>query len=161
MEEGKTRDQEHSLDERIDGLLAKYVSVWLWSILFGTSITLSFSFIGYRSQDKWGSLGLLLALLLVIGFSGAITSLVYLFYYLKDYLIPTFFPTETRSVTSSQSSGGGDINVTVESPRARDKKPSRAPEYLRTSVKAMVLAVIMRASIVLIELVYSSLSGQF
>jgi hypothetical protein len=152
VQEERVDKQDYGLDERIDRVLAKYVSVWLWSILFGTSISLSFSFISYRPADKWGALGFLLAALLIVGFVFAVSSLVYQFYYLKDFLIPTFFP-------------GPDAEAKDVSPEEtrvrRDKERSRATYYLKKSVRLMIFAVVLRAVMVLVELIYSALAGYF
>lgn len=155
MQEERVNKQDYSLDERIDRVLAKYVSVWLWSILFGTSISLSFSFISYRPAEKWGPLGLLLAVLLIIGFIFAVSSLVYQFYYLKNFLIPTFFPGPGRPDTESK-----DVS-TEEAHAGRDRERLLATYYLRKSVRLMIFAVVLRAVMVLVELIYSALAGYF
>src|SRR5829696_4475003 len=85
-------------DSRIDRLLAKYVTVWLWSILFGTSIGLGYAFIEYRPREKWGVLGFLLLLLLLLGSFATLIALFRLFTYLSKFLIPTFFGLEEKAM---------------------------------------------------------------
>ena len=159
MQEERANNRDYSLDERIDRVLAKYVSVWLWSILFGTSISLSFSFISYRPTEKWGPLGLLLAALLILGFIFAVSSLIYQFYYLKEFLLPTFFPGEALESPPDLPAAEGVADAREKVLRGRDKARYMATYYLRKSVRLMIFAVVLRAVMVLAELLYSSLAG--
>jgi len=48
-----------------DRLLDRYVAVWLWSVLFGTTVGLAYSYMNYRG-DRWGILAVLPTTLLLI-----------------------------------------------------------------------------------------------
>lgn len=75
----------------LDHLLSKYVGVWLWSILFGTTTGLMFSFLPFDT-DRWNQLigtaiGIPIALSLVMLF----LSWFQLYAALRHCLIPQFF----------------------------------------------------------------------
>jgi hypothetical protein len=74
-----------------ESLLSKYISVWLWSVLFGSMSGLSYSFIGYRPLvNRFRPLAILSILLLVSGFLAALTCLIALYQALFGYLVPQF-----------------------------------------------------------------------
>ncbi len=91
------KHDENSID-RWDRLLAKYTSVWIWSILFGASTGLAFSFL---TLDRWGDWGRLSILPSAIASMAAIMLLFswYLLYrYLCVYILPCIlFPNERNA----------------------------------------------------------------
>jgi hypothetical protein len=129
---------EKNTDEQgIDRLLSKYVLVWLWSILFGASTGLSYSFMAYRPYDSWGSMGFLLVALLAVGILCTCWSWLFLFRYLTRYLVPKFFaPDETGE-------------------RGKLRYPPAV--LLKRAFLLMIVAVLARLSLQLVELLYLSL----
>lgn len=81
-----TAPSEHPL---LDRLLDKYVAVWIWSILFGTSTGLLYAFSETRWRD-WGLLTAALAVPAVLGFGFAFMAWRHLLRGLRRYLIPTY-----------------------------------------------------------------------
>jgi hypothetical protein len=79
-------------DERpYESLLSKYVSVWLWSVLFGSMSGVSYTFIGYRPfESRFRPSIVLSALLFCIGCIAALYSLIALYRALVDFLVPRF-----------------------------------------------------------------------
>ena len=71
-----------------DRLLRKYVAVWLWSILFGTTTGVIFFFMNYRPSGDWRELSLIYAYCVAIGGSASILSWVVLLRYLTRWLLP-------------------------------------------------------------------------
>lgn len=79
------------LGKRYEPLLGKYVSVWLWSILFGSITGVGYSFSSYRPFDTRFRISLLLsALLFLIGALAALSALLALYRALVRYLLPQF-----------------------------------------------------------------------
>ena len=126
-----------SLQEDLNGVLGKYVSVWLWSILFGANSALLYSFASMRLDRPWGSLGLLLAIPFAIGALFGLIALFYLLRYLTRYLLPVFL--EGKVVEETGKGAGG-------------ASPSR---YLAAAFRSIALAFAMRLAIALATLLYS------
>ncbi|TOR07959.1 hypothetical protein CGG82_23515, partial [Vibrio parahaemolyticus] len=62
----RPEEVENGAAAKLDILLRKYLSVWLWSILFGGATTLTFSLSSIRDYEKWGILTSVTSLLFVI-----------------------------------------------------------------------------------------------
>lgn len=75
--------------DKLDQLLAKYVSVWLWSILFGTTTGILYSFLSFR-YDRWGGLALLLVIPALASLLLALLSWGRLYEAMVGYLLPRF-----------------------------------------------------------------------
>src|ERR1700720_2730550 len=118
--------EQRDLEQIIDRLLSKYVSVWLWSILFGTDVGLGYSSLTYYSPNKWGSLGLLLVILLVVSVSASFMSWVNLLNYLSGCLIPKFFYPEAG--------------------RVHEELDLKYAPTLRRALRFMILAFVARGS---------------
>jgi hypothetical protein len=117
-----------------DRLLIKYIAVWLWSILFGTSTGVLYSFLGFR-YDRWGGLGLVLLIPSLLSLVAALLSWFSLYNALRKYLLPKFF---------SQP----DIEVDVD--------PRVFAIYIRQSFYFFVMAAFFRAVAAIIELLLAS-----
>lgn len=76
--------------DNLDNLLSKYISVWLWSILFGANTGVLVSFYTRQELRGWGSITIILLGIWGVGSIFLILSFVYLFSYLKLLLIPIF-----------------------------------------------------------------------
>lgn len=87
----ETIEKRDELEKSYEPLLGKYVSVWLWSILFGSMTGVGYSFIAYRPFDTRFRVSVLLSgLLFAIGAMAALSSLLALYKALVRYLIPQF-----------------------------------------------------------------------
>jgi hypothetical protein len=117
--------------ELADRLLSKYVSVWLWTILFGTDVGVTYSSLTYYSPNKWGFLGLFIALLLLISLLASLVSWLSLLQYLSRCLLPRFFYGE-----------GPEI----------EKKYA---ESLGRAFRFLIVAFLARGSMTLVDLLYS------
>ena len=74
-----------------ESLLGKYVSVWLWSILFGSMSGVGYTFIGYSPiEGRFLASIILSCLLFGIGSLAALSSLIALYRGLVNFLIPKF-----------------------------------------------------------------------
>ena len=82
-------------DSHLDLLLNKYVSVWLWSILFGTTTGVLYSFLSFRFE-RWGGLGLILLIPALAALILAIFSWLMLYRALSGYLIPRFILNQSK-----------------------------------------------------------------
>ena len=125
------------LEDRIDTLLSKYLLVWIWSVLFGASTTLFYSFIASRTSESWGPLDLLLLILVAIGLLATVTSNLALFRFLTIYLIPKF-------LLPSRINDEDYIN-------------RKSAALLRSAFLYMILGAVVRVCMVIAELIFSSL----
>jgi hypothetical protein len=73
-----------------DRLLNKYIAVWLWSILFGTTTGVLYSFLSFR-YERWGTIGIVLVVPAVFALVLALMSWLQLYAALRRYLLPKFF----------------------------------------------------------------------
>lgn len=119
----------------LDGLLKKYVAVWLWSIIFGATTGASYSYLTIRTDRNWGPLGLLLAILIILGVLSVTVTWVGLLRYLRHCLLPWFL--------------GGEDEDDVE-------QSYLASTFLLRSVRGIILAVVFRLLIVVAELTFAS-----
>lgn len=80
-----------------ESLLAKYISVWLWSVLFASMAGVGYTFIGYRPfEGRIPAAVILSSILFGIGALAALASLLALYRALSNYLIPRFLLKEER-----------------------------------------------------------------
>ncbi|HEV3458578.1 MAG TPA: hypothetical protein VHG32_18625 [Thermoanaerobaculia bacterium] len=87
---GGERSQGEITGGVLDSLLSKYISVWLWSIVFGSISGLAFSLASYHGYERPSLLALLAAVPLILGMGGVILALLSLYRGLVDYLLPRF-----------------------------------------------------------------------
>ncbi len=87
----KDKMDSENIHDKLDGLLSKYISVWLWSILFGGATTLTFSLASIRAYEKWGSLSLVISMFMIMTIVFLLISWVTLFQFLKRHIIPGIF----------------------------------------------------------------------
>ncbi len=81
--------QQETEAPRLEQLLAKYISVWLWSILFGASTGLLYALSDIRARD-WAKLSVVFAIPAVLAFAFALISWWHLLSGLRQYLIPIY-----------------------------------------------------------------------
>ena len=142
----------------LDNLLDKYITVWIWSVLFGASTGLVISLITYRTDARWGPLNAILLLFLIISIVAAVISWRALMRYMSVYLIPKFllhqFSTrkEKKSDDKAQPYESKRLTTTDENEAER-----KAAESLRRAFEYLVIAAGARVIITLLEMAYSSL----
>lgn len=90
MLDGKEVGQESRQQLPWEALLRKYVSVWIWSILMGVTISVAISFVSVRSSAVRGLVGIALAFPILAGVAAAYGGLMQLLQYLRRHIIPTF-----------------------------------------------------------------------
>jgi hypothetical protein len=76
----------------LDQLLNKYVSIWIWTLLFGTlagNIYSLFTY-SYNPDRRWGELSILFIILMVLGLYAGLMAGYYLYRGLDRYIIPKF-----------------------------------------------------------------------
>ena len=80
-------EQNQADDDRLDTLLSKALSVWLWAILLGGTIGLTYYWGFYMGRQSWlkTSMVLLFGTAILICLT---TTWLFLFLYLKDAIIP-------------------------------------------------------------------------
>lgn len=76
-------------------LVNRYISVWVWSILFGVAISLSFSVSNVRGIGRYGVLSIVLIGLYVVAALATLRTWFTLLHYLNRFIIPlVFMPSE-------------------------------------------------------------------
>ncbi|EGQ9138113.1 MULTISPECIES: hypothetical protein [Vibrio] len=130
----RPEEVENGAAAKLDILLRKYLSVWLWSILFGGATTLTFSLSSIRDYEKWGILTSVTSLLFVISILFLFISWLTLFKFLKGYLIEVVFV-------------GSDTSDSEE-------KRKKFGRYLSTSFYALIMAGIVRLMIELSKQIF-------
>lgn len=127
----------------LDKTLSKYISVWIWSILFGANSFIISSFVNYRSYINGEGIQMeafmIIVTLLIIGCIFAITAYWQLFTYLSRYLIPRFFTNEIED---------------------NDQKYiALASKKLKKVLIAIILTFIIRFSLVILDLTFDYLKA--
>jgi hypothetical protein len=79
-------------ENNLDKLLRKYISIWIWSILFGTASALTYSIFSTRPFERWGTLSVLFVAIYAYLIVALILAWLYLYKYLVKYILPKFFP---------------------------------------------------------------------
>jgi len=158
-----TKDSTTPSREHFDDLLDRYITVWIWSVLFGASTGLVISLITYRTDVRWGLLNGLLLFFLFISISAAVISWRALMQYMSVYLIPKFllhkFSTEEKKDESTQA-GASDakavdpIKLSINEEKEAEIKAAAA---LRRAFEYLVIAAGARVVITLLEMGYASL----
>lgn len=118
-------------NRHFDELLSKYLSVWLWSILFGGTTTLTFSLANVTGYEKWGTLAWVIAMLLAIDMSFLIVSWLTLYQFLRSHLIYGIF---------LDNADAFDI-----------ENKEKAGRYLNLSFYSLIMAGVVRLMIELVK----------
>lgn len=129
-----TSDQKHH-----NQLLDKYISVWLWSALFGASTGLVVTLITYRTDARWGLLNALLLFILLISVVAAVVSWRALLRYMTVYLIPKFL-----------------LHKFETEPEKEKEAEKNAAKELRRAFEYLVIAAATRVVVTLLEMAYAS-----
>lgn len=119
------------METNFNKLLNRYISVWLWSILFGAASGLTYSIFTTRPFEKWGVLSTLFIVIFVYLIISIIITWLYLYRFLKSYIIPRFFPTTDEEID--------------------DKILNKKMNLLNLSFLSLLIATILRVLIPLLE----------
>ena len=114
-----------------DKLLSKYISIWIWSILFGAATALTYSAIGNRPFERWGILSIVLIVIFIYLIICLVMVWLYMYKYLIRYILPKFFPIRDTEVD--------------------DFVLNKHAIYIRRTFIFLFAATLLRVSIVLIE----------
>lgn len=85
-----TRFRDNAIDHRIDRVLNKYASVWVWSVLIGVSTGSEVTFLLAAKPFRWKGAGLVLAGFAGLGAMLSLMALYSLLRYLTGVLLPMF-----------------------------------------------------------------------
>ena len=91
-----------------DRLLRKYVSVWLWSILFGatTGLGTGLAYLSFGGGARWGPLGPVILATALSGVAVVLSAWWSLYLYLVRVLLPQFFGEPPVSLLDCQKNYG-------------------------------------------------------
>lgn len=134
------KDQGGSTSEW-DNLLAKYVRVWIWSILFGATSGLSYAYLGIRLDRPWGSLTALPLAILVLGIMATLGAWSSLLQHLRISILPTFFGYQRRTPHDDD-------------PRYQDWLHKRSSTSIIKAYQFLLLAAIARLMLVMADLIF-------
>jgi len=166
-----------------DRLLDRYITVWIWSVLFGASTGLVIDLITYRTDTRWGPLNALLVLVLLVSIVTAVISWRALMKCMTDYLIPKFIlhkfnpsskpkdqdkQSTEKILTESQkpvekieSAKSIETTSTTETQKSLEVLESeaevRAAIALRRAFEYLLISASARVIITVLEMIYASL----
>jgi hypothetical protein len=75
----------------LDRILAKYITIWVWSILVGINTSVAFSFVNFGARSRGSSLLLVLGPVVVLGMVASLVAWIFILRYLRHFIIPKFF----------------------------------------------------------------------
>lgn len=130
--------------DRWETLLKRYVRVWIWSILFGTTTGLSYAYVTLRTDRPWGTLIMFPLSILVLGLLATFSAWWNLYVHLILAIIPEFFPSATSDHTNTHD----------------ERRQRRSAYSIRQAFLFTMLAVVLRLFYAITELVLTSL-GRF
>ncbi len=126
------------VERRLETAFAKYVQVWLWSILVGAATSETVSFLGVIGP-KWGPAGIGLVAISFTGALAALAALLLLARFFGGYLLPVFF---------------GEVE-----PAAAELRT--AANRLKQSLNLIIFALAMRMLLAVAELALTTVLGAF
>lgn len=126
-----------------DRLMNKYLAVWLWSVLFGSNVSVVFSLMNLGAAAMWKQLGLVLLIPGAAGALFAIYALVMLYRAMTQYLLPRFF------------GYWADRKI----PPETEADPKRFAYLLHRAFSSLVVAAACRLITALTDLILGALSG--
>lgn len=136
-------------------LLDRYITVWMWSVLFGASTGLVFNLISYRTDSRWGPLNVLLMFVLLVSLVAALTTWRALLRCMSVYLIPKFLLHKfNENVTSTSDK---DSIARQELAARESEAESKAADALRRAFEYLVIGAVARIVMTILEMIYASL----
>jgi hypothetical protein len=91
-EQPPTVDQRESAESPVFlRLVNRYISVWVWSILFGVAVSVSFSITNVRNAGRYGDLTLIIMALYLLAALFTFRAWSVLLRYLNQFIIPLIF----------------------------------------------------------------------
>jgi len=137
-------NSQDKLNHSLEVLLSKYISVWIWSIMFGLLSSLTFSYFRSDQFSRWGILALLPAMLMASGILSIIRAWHFLYLYLVRFLIPHFVHPGQRSSSDK----------TEEENEIQSQYPA---QLLRRAFLMMIVAIALRLTMELTALLFAFL----
>jgi hypothetical protein len=93
-EQNKDVKRESDNGSDLERILAKYVTIWVWSILVGINTTVTLSFVsGVRSRGP--EVMLLIGPLFAVGVLATLAAWYFIVNYLRIFIVPNFFWTSS------------------------------------------------------------------
>ena len=130
-----------------DGLLAKYVRVWIWSLLVGAVSGLSYAYVGVRMDRPWGALAVLPLALIGLGTIAALGAWACLLFYLRNAILPMFFQYKSPEYARTEQRYG------------EEWLQQRAGRSISQAYKFLLVAAIARLLLALSELMFEAIRG--
>lgn len=125
MEMESSDHLERSSDKKFDELLSKYLSVWIWSILFTTTTGVLYSFLSFH-LDRWGGLAIVIALPAILALLFALASWAHLYWGLQRFLIPRFVLSGDAELATEVAAGPAPAPPAVVDPPAGEESAVKA-----------------------------------
>lgn len=142
-------------EELFERLLDRYITVWMWSVLFGASTGLVFTLISYRTDSRWGLWNALLMFILLVSLVAALTTWRALLRCMSVYLIPKFLLHKFNENVTSPSEKD---SVPHQSLAAKESEAeSQAAYALRRAFEYLVIGAVARILMTVLEMIYASL----
>jgi|SRR6516162_9601957 hypothetical protein len=91
---------------KIDGVLAKYITVWVWSVLVGINTSLTFSFVGYSLRSRGPTVLVVLGPVYVAGMLATMFAWWFVVSYLRFFIVPNFFWTSSGDLERDRRAWG-------------------------------------------------------
>lgn len=135
----KKEDNSSTLKSLSNVILAKYSSIWIWSIIVGINSALTYSFYNYR-QSNWLTLGIILSIFYGLAFLFCLSAWVHLATFLKKIIIPLI----------EESFDNSPVNF-------RDKAKVSHFQFLNQAFLFLIYALSCRFFAFILELIFSSL----
>jgi len=128
-----------------DLILSKYISIWIWSILFGATASMTYRMINILPSGRdWGVLSIGFGVILIYGLLFLFMSWTSLYKYLDKYIIPKFFPRTDKEEEQEDSKG-----------EPEEELNSHAI-YLKKAFKYLIWAALIMVAVEIAELILTS-----
>ena len=89
-------------NKNIDVIVAKYMKIWIWSILFGANSTLTYALSNSFVRDSWGILALGIAAIAMYGVMLTFVSWKQLIGFFKHAIIPSLFQNREQNFSETE-----------------------------------------------------------
>lgn len=143
-------------------LLARYNSLWIWTLFFGATSTLTYSFSGYR-LDKWGILALLPLTIQLMGSVltflawGTLTAAFVTILSDLTSAEELIYSSSPETVPEKQNENGNEISVNEKKTTLMIEKNTRKSERLLRCLILIVAASATRMLLGCVDIAYQAL----
>ena len=90
-------------------LVNRYISVWVWSILFGVAVSVSFTIMNVRNAGRYGGLTIIIVVLYLFAAFSTFRAWIVLLRYLNDFIIRMIF-TSSEMALEAHSDAFKDLS---------------------------------------------------